>query len=127
MRDIAARAAIDPALVIRYFGSKEGLFVRAGDVRPPAARPRATSTRGEIGSALVRHFLGIWEGEGGNGGLPILLRSAASNPLAAEKLREVFAGQVVPALSRPPAARMPPARAGLVAASCSASRSAATC
>ena len=31
IRDIAARAAIDPALVIRYFGSKEGLFARAAD------------------------------------------------------------------------------------------------
>ena len=29
VRDIAARAAIDPAMVIRYFGSKDGLFARA--------------------------------------------------------------------------------------------------
>ena len=31
VRDIAASASIDPALVIRYFGSKEALFVRAAD------------------------------------------------------------------------------------------------
>jgi AcrR family transcriptional regulator len=29
VRDIAAEAAVDPALVIRYFGSKESLFVEA--------------------------------------------------------------------------------------------------
>src|SRR4029434_4340364 len=29
VRDVAARAAIDPAMVMRYFGSKEGLFARA--------------------------------------------------------------------------------------------------
>lgn len=29
VRDIAARAGVDPALVIRYFGSKEGLFAEA--------------------------------------------------------------------------------------------------
>ena len=29
IRDIAARAAVDPALVIHYFGSKEALFTEA--------------------------------------------------------------------------------------------------
>src|SRR5262249_4915924 len=29
VRDIAAKASVDPALVIRYFGSKDELFVRA--------------------------------------------------------------------------------------------------
>ena len=29
VRDVAAQAAIDPAMVMRYFGSKEGLFARA--------------------------------------------------------------------------------------------------
>lgn len=33
VRDIAAEAAADPALVIRYFGSKEGLFLDAMHLR----------------------------------------------------------------------------------------------
>ncbi len=111
VRDIAARAAIDPALVIRYFGGKEALFVRAADIdlRLPdfAAAPDGT-----MGEAIVRHFLAIWDGEGGNGGMTILLRSAASNPVAAEKLRDVFARQVLPALVR--VGGVDPARAGLV-------------
>lgn len=99
VRDIAARAAIDPAMVIRYFGSKDALFARAAvfDLQLPDLRdvPQA-----EVGATLARHFLGLWEGEGGNGGLTVLLRSAASNDFAAERLREVFASQVLPALTR---------------------------
>jgi AcrR family transcriptional regulator len=112
VREIAARAAIDPAMVIRYFGSKEGLFARSA-VFDLALPDLAGVDRSEIGCVLVRHFLGIWEDADGGGGLPVLLRSAASNTLAAEKLREVFAGQVMPALA-PLIGADAPARAGLV-------------
>ena len=48
IRDVAARASIDPAMVIRYFHSKDELFARAavvdlqlpalsGSIRPPSA------------------------------------------------------------------------------------------
>ena len=110
VRDIAAKASIDPALVIRYFGSKEALFVRAADIE--LRMPDLAAAPGSRGEAIVRHFLSIWEGEGGNPGMTILLRSAASNPVAAEKLRDVFARQVLPALGR--AGGGDPGRAGLV-------------
>ena len=97
VRDIAAAANIDPAMVIRYFGGKDTLFARAADIdlKLPdiSALPRDT-----IGEALVRHFLFIWEGEAS--ALPIALRSAASNELAAERLREIFSTQVAPAIAR---------------------------
>jgi AcrR family transcriptional regulator len=109
VRDIAARASIDPALVIRYFGSKEALFVRAADIE--LRMPDLAGAPGSRGEAIVRHFLSIWEGEDGNPGMTILLRSAASNPVAAGKLRDVFAQQVLPALGR---AGGDPAQAGLV-------------
>ena len=113
IRDIAARAAIDPALVIRYFGSKDELFARASvfDLKVPdfAAVPP-----GEVGAAVVRHFLDIWEGGAGNSGLVVLLRSAASNEYAAGRMREVFAAQVLPAMARARGGRGDPARAGLV-------------
>ena len=113
VRDIAAQAGIDPALVIRYFGSKEGLFARAAlfDLQLPDLR-RVDPT--ERGSTLVRPFLGLWEGERANGGLAILLRSAASNPLAAEKLKEVFAGQVLPTLAQAVGTGNAAEQAGLV-------------
>src|ERR1700755_154838 len=61
VRDIAARAAIDPAMVIRYFGSKEGLFAQATafDLKLPDLAGIPTD---EIGATLVAHFIDIWEG-----------------------------------------------------------------
>jgi AcrR family transcriptional regulator len=114
IREIAARAAIDPAMVIRYFGSKEGLFARATafDLNLPDL---AGVAKPEIGTTLVAHFLEVWEGSLSNGGLISLLRAAASNEDAANAVRAIFGGQVVPMLARvvPPAEL--PVRAGLVA------------
>ena len=78
MRDIAARAAIDPAMVIRYFGSKEALFARAADfdLRMPDldCGPGSSRARRWCGTSST-----IWEGQASDRGLTILLRSAASN------------------------------------------------
>src|SRR5687768_10823778 len=60
VREIASAANADPALVIRYFGSKEELFVRATEFElrlPDVAALKA----GNEGEALVRHFFEIWE------------------------------------------------------------------
>ena len=113
VRDIAAIAEIDPALVIRYFGSKDELFARVAvfDLKLPDL---SKIDRSKIGEMLVRHFLSLWEGENAIGGMPIMLRSAASNEVAANKLREVFMGQVLPALSRAGGRSGAAERAGLV-------------
>jgi AcrR family transcriptional regulator len=99
VRDIAARAQIDPAMVIRYFGSKEQLFARATDFDLALPRLDGVPKRG-IGAALVRHFLDRWEGEAGGGGLTILLRTSASNDDAAARMRQIFADQVQAAIAR---------------------------
>ena len=113
VRDIAAIAEIDPALVIRYFSSKDELFARVAvfDLKLPDL---SKADRSKIGEMLVRHFLSLWEGENANGGLPIMLRSAASNEVAANKLRDVFVGQVMPALARAGGPADVAERAGLV-------------
>jgi AcrR family transcriptional regulator len=113
VRDIAARAAIDPAMVIRYFGSKEALFARATvfDLR----LPDLSGTRPEqLGETLIQHFLDIWEGPSSNGSFTILLRAAASNEEAADKTRKVFAGQVLPMLAQVADRAELPVRAGLI-------------
>lgn len=112
VRDIAARAAIDPAMVIRYFGSKDALFARVAE--PQLGLPDLRQVdRAAIGETLVRHFLDQWEGE--QGGLPVLLRSAASNEDAAARLRDMFARQVAPLIAPAGSASSAPRRAGLVA------------
>jgi AcrR family transcriptional regulator len=114
VRDIAGAAAIDPAMVIRYFGSKDELFARVAtiDLELPPLTGLGPPEGGEI---LVRHFLSIWEGERANKGLAILLRSAASNELAAARLRSIFASQVMPALASVGSAAQADDRAALVA------------
>jgi AcrR family transcriptional regulator len=109
IRAIAADAGVDPALVMRYHGNKEALFAAAAefDLRLPdlAALPRT-----KLGAALVEHFLARWDGDGT---LKALLRAAATNATAAERMRRIFAAQVGPALARV-CADSAPLRAGLV-------------
>lgn len=114
IRDIAAAADIDPAMVMRYFGSKERLFAEVADfdLRLPDV---ASIDRSLVGVTLVDHFLDLWEGEGANGGLPILLRSAASNEFAATRMQQLFAAQVLPVILSLGPPETAATRAGLVA------------
>jgi AcrR family transcriptional regulator len=114
VRDVAAAAAVDPALVIRYFGSKDDLFVRATDfeLKLPQAKPSKGRTEGEL---LVRHFFEVWEQGPSASGMAILLRSAATNEDAAAKMREMFAQQVLPMVARTGKRSTAPLRASLIA------------
>ncbi|MEV4809621.1 TetR family transcriptional regulator [Micromonospora avicenniae] len=113
IRAIAADARIDPSMVMRYYGSKEGLFAAAAefDLRLPDL---TTVPPGQLGEVLVRHFLDRWEGDET---LAALLRAASTNPGAADRMRAIFADQIteaVAALGTDPATAA--RRAGLVAA-----------
>jgi AcrR family transcriptional regulator len=115
IRAVAADAGIDPSMVMRYFGSKEGLFeaALAIDLRLPdlsAVPPQ------ELAAALVRHFVDRWEGDPADDALLVLLRSAVTNEQAAERMRAVFATQVQPALAAALGPERAAARAGLVSA-----------
>jgi AcrR family transcriptional regulator len=112
IRSIAADAGIDPAMVMRYYGSKERLFAAAADfdLRLPdvTAMPRT-----EVGIRIVEHFLNRWEEDET---LMALLRATVSNQVAAERMRAIFADQVGPAVAA--LAAVPaeaPVRAGLLA------------
>ncbi|MFC4950008.1 TetR/AcrR family transcriptional regulator [Pseudonocardia sp. GCM10023141] len=99
VRLVAGVAGIDPSMVIRYFGSKEGLFSAVVDVdlRLPDLRPVDRAHRGEV---LARHFVDLWEGPRTGPVLVVLLRSATTNDVAAERIRGVFAAQVVELVAR---------------------------
>lgn len=93
IRGIAADAGIDPSMVMRYYGSKEGLLAAAAniDLRLPDL---ASVPRERIGETLARHFIELWEGGLTDELLIVLFRSAITNDLAAERIRQVFGGQV---------------------------------
>lgn len=110
VRDIAGAAQADPALVIRYFRNKDELFATVAE--PELELPDLSRVDIErIGETLAAHFLDLWEGDGA---LAVLLRSAASNPHAAERLREVFARQVFPMIASVGPRETAPQRAALV-------------
>jgi AcrR family transcriptional regulator len=97
IRDIAARASVDPALVIHYFGSKAQLFGAALQLpMEPAeilARVRAQAP-GEMGPAVVRAFLSAWEPVETRTPLIATLRSAMTNETAMTLVREYLERRV---------------------------------
>jgi AcrR family transcriptional regulator len=113
IRAVAERASADPALVIRYFGGKDGLFAQATsfDLKLPDL---SKAPRSKMGHMLAVHFLELWEGSLSNGSLQILLRASASNEGAAARIRQIFAGQVLPVLKQSAAASDIDNRAGLI-------------
>jgi AcrR family transcriptional regulator len=111
IRAIAADAGIDPAMVMRYYGSKDKLFAAAAefDLRFPDF---ATTDRTQVGRSLVRHFLDRWEGDEA---LVILLRSSATNGEAAQRMHEIFGTQIQPLVTTFVPAEESGTRAGLIA------------
>ncbi|GAB2814085.1 TetR/AcrR family transcriptional regulator [Streptomyces daliensis] len=92
IRAIARDAGIDPSMVMRYYGNKEGLFAAASAVElglPDAS----TVAREEAGERVVRHFLSRWEVDET---LNAMLRVGVTNDAGRERLRSVFQDQVEP-------------------------------
>ena len=118
IRAVARDVGVDAALVVRYFGSKPGLFAAATDIQ--LRIPDLTAApAGEHGERLVEHFLSRWDPGTPEGQVLLsLLRSAASDPAAAAGMRELFARQLVPAVRRLVTEESEvPQRAALVASS----------
>ncbi|MGA8077394.1 MAG: TetR family transcriptional regulator [Xanthobacteraceae bacterium] len=98
IRVVAADAAIDPSMVMRYFGSKDGLFAVAASF--DLNLPDLTSLpRGKRGERLAQHFVRLWGHDAAGGGLAILLRAAATNDSAAKRVLNVFRQQVLPTVA----------------------------
>jgi AcrR family transcriptional regulator len=90
IRAVAAAAAVDASMVMRYFGSKAGLFAAAAtadlavpdlrDVRPP-----------ERGKVLVRYLVDRWEDTSRDDELILLLRTAVTSEAVAAQLQDTLA------------------------------------
>ncbi|MFF8835338.1 TetR family transcriptional regulator [Streptomyces sp. NPDC015130] len=112
IRAIARDAAIDPSMVMRYYGNKEGLFAAASEIDLALPELGALPSR-HIGPVLVTHFLDRWERDDVLTGM---LRVGVTNSAGAERMRAVFAAQLGPvARGVCPDPAEAPRRAALVA------------
>jgi AcrR family transcriptional regulator len=91
MRAIARAADVDPALVVHFFGSKEGLF-REVMALPPAVTDAIASLadgpHDAVGRRLAELVVGLLENPASRGVVLGRIRSATSHPEAAELVRE---------------------------------------
>jgi AcrR family transcriptional regulator len=91
MRDVAADAGVDVALVTYHFGSKDGLFGAALEMPAPmAVLMQDVLDHGGIddfAERFLRRVLEVWDDETTGGALVALVRSAMSHPPAREQLR----------------------------------------
>jgi AcrR family transcriptional regulator len=98
LRLIAADAGVDPAVVVHFFGSKEGLFRSAVgwpfDPERIAAQLASGSPDG-LAERVARTFFGIWEDPSARASLLAVLRSAMTHPTWADLMREFTARQLV--------------------------------
>ncbi|MBM2615313.1 TetR family transcriptional regulator [Actinoplanes sp. LDG1-06] len=97
IRAIAGDAAVDPALVHHYFGTKEKLFlaVMNAPINPAELVPQALAgPREQAGERLVRVALGVWDSPAGTAALAVF-RSALSNEWTARLLRDFVVTQVL--------------------------------
>lgn len=117
IRGIAAEANVDPALVLHYFESKDGMFRAAVQfpVDPGEFIPRLLAPGLDgLGGRLVRFFLDTWDSPAGS---PLLglIRSVVGNEEAATLLREFVTREVLGRIARALELDHPQLRAGLVA------------
>jgi AcrR family transcriptional regulator len=110
IRAIAADANIDPSMVMRYFGNKDQLFAAAADfdLQIPDLSEVGPD---QLGARLVAHFVDRWERDEA---LIVLLRSSTTNDEAAQRMREIFAAQLLPVIAKANPVE-PQRRAGLIA------------
>jgi AcrR family transcriptional regulator len=103
IRGIATAAGVDPALVLHYFGSKEGLFEAALElpVHPGEVFARgAAAGRDQLGATVVRSFLEAWEPPESRVRLQAMLRSAMTNETAMAMIRDLLVREVFGPITR---------------------------
>lgn len=118
IRDVAADARVDPALVHYFFKTKDGLFaaaielpLRPADVIGPVLAEGVTG----LGERLVRRLLSVWDEPANRGALLAIAQGASTHPGAALALREFIRGEIVGRIAGAVEADRPQLRANLVA------------
>jgi AcrR family transcriptional regulator len=118
IRDVAADASVDPALVHYYFSSKDGLFVAAMQLPLRPAEVIAPVLAGGVeglGERIVRRVLGVWGDPVNRTALLAIVSGASAHPGAAAALGEFVRHEIVARIAGAIEADRPELRANLVA------------
>ncbi|WP_035857039.1 TetR family transcriptional regulator [Cryptosporangium arvum] len=118
IRGIAGKAAVDPALVHHYYGTKEQLFVAAMELPfdPSAVLPALLEPGLDgIGERIVRLMVTLWDSAGDYNPFAALLRSAMTQEKAATMFREFATRAIFANVVKAIDADRPELRTGLVA------------
>jgi AcrR family transcriptional regulator len=102
VRAVATRAAVDPALVHHYFGSKQRLFVAAMEFPVDVTQvfaALAAGPRDSLGERMVRTIVDIWDRPEVRQMLLGIARSATTDPTAAAMFRGVLVDGPLRAIS----------------------------
>jgi AcrR family transcriptional regulator len=98
VRDVAADADVDPALVHYYFATKDGLFAAAMQLplRPAEViGPLVAEGIDGLGERLVRRLLEVWDQPSNQAALLAIVQGASGHPGAAAALREFIGAEIV--------------------------------
>jgi AcrR family transcriptional regulator len=102
LRQIAADADVDAAMLVYLFGSKAGLFRESLRliVDPEVlVAAMANGPREEIGGRLARTYLRIWDEAETGPTVVAMMQSATSNPDAYQAFRDFMSGYVLAGIS----------------------------
>jgi AcrR family transcriptional regulator len=117
VRGIATEAAVDPSLILHYFGSKRGVFEAAVDFPADPAEfiPQLLAPGLDgLGERLVRFFLETWDSPAGSP-LLALIRSVVASEEAATLMRDFVSQEVLGRLAGALKVDQPQLRASLAA------------
>jgi AcrR family transcriptional regulator len=87
IRAVAASAGVDPALVMQYFGSKEGLFAAAATWSDDS-QTVMTATREQVPAAALHDMIEKFEGSGDREAAVALMRNCLTHPEASRIMRD---------------------------------------
>ena len=87
IRAVAAEAGVDPALVMQYYGSKEGLFAAAATWSDDA-QTLLTASRDEVPAAALHDMIEKFEGSGDREAAVALMRNCLTHPEAGRIMRD---------------------------------------
>jgi AcrR family transcriptional regulator len=116
IRAVARGAGVDPALVHRFYGSKEALFIAAMELPvSPSALVETLLADGveRLGERLVRTLLELFDRPVAFAPFLALIRGAVSNDRAAAMLREFLTREVLGRLAAAASPDRPELRASL--------------